>query len=349
MKNFFDNLLSSLQQPSQISREGLPFWIFWLLLCVILLLVTFIFLRDKDLRQRVNSFFFGARRRIARLRLQGKIKKENQNKIELLKKLGRKTWEAGISHQQTKKISTEISVLDKKEGLNKKEINKCSSEIKKIEKQHSEYKQNQEAQIKEQEEGMKPHQENMTKIKDREKQIEKESKNIKKDIKKAENDLKSFAKKMHKLETNTKLSEVEKNTRKDALQKKTEEMTKKKEDFERKLKPFVEERTKLEKDGKENHKAIEAFERRIKALKDEERRQNHRFERDIKKFQRKQEQIKKKNEDIEKRRILQFESLGKKMNEIRIKDNKINGFYTQIDKIDQAIKELQTQIQSLFK
>ena len=27
-------------------KEGLPYWTFWLLLCVILLLVAFIFLRD---------------------------------------------------------------------------------------------------------------------------------------------------------------------------------------------------------------------------------------------------------------------------------------------------------------
>ena len=117
MKAFIDNLLSSLQEPSQIAREGLPFWIFWLLLCVILLLVTFIFLRDKDLRQRVNAFFFGARRRFERLRLQVKIKKENQNKRDLFKELGNKTWEAGISHQQTGKISAEINALEKKKFL----------------------------------------------------------------------------------------------------------------------------------------------------------------------------------------------------------------------------------------
>ena len=69
----------------------------------------------------------------------------------------------------------------------------------------------------------------------------------------------------------------------------------------------------------------------------------------LKKFQKKQEHIKRKNEDIEKRKLLHFESLGKKMNEIRVKDKKINTFYTQIDKIDEIIKELKAEIQSLSK
>ena len=349
MKAFFNNLLSSLQQPSQITREGLPYWIFWLLLCIILLLMVFIFLRDKDFRQRINSFFFGARRRIARMRLQAKIKKENQNKIELFKELGSKTWEAGISHLQTKKISTEISALEKKKFLNKKEITKCSSEIKKLEKEYSEYRKNQEAQIKEQEEGMKPHQDNIAKIKEREKQIDKESKNMKKEIARADRDLRNYDRKSHKLETNTKLSEIDKNTKKDELKKKIKETTKKKEDFEQKMQPLVEESAKLEKDSKENHKAVEAFERKIKALKEEEKRKNHRFEREIKKVQRKQEQIKSKNEDIEKRKLIHYENLGKKMNEVRVKDKAINDFYTQIDKIDETIKDLKEQIQGLLQ
>lgn len=349
MKAFFNNLLSSLQQPSQITREGLPYWIFWLLLCVILLLLVFIFLRDKDMRQRVNSFFFGARRKIARLRLHAKIKKENQNKIELFKELGSKTWEAGISHQQTKKISTEINALEKKKFLNKKEIAKCSSEIKKLEKEYTEYRKDQEAQIKEQEEGMKPHQDNIAKIKEREKQTEKELKNIKKEITKADRDLRNYNRKSHKLETNTKLSEIDKNIKKDELEKKIKEMTKKKEDFGQKMQPLVEESTKLEKDRKEDYKAVETFQRKTDALKEEEKRKNHRFERDIKKLQRKQENIKRKNEDIEKRKLVHFESLGKKMNEVRVKDKAINAFYTQIDKIDKTINELKEQIQSLYK
>ncbi len=50
------------QTPPPGSQEGLPYWILWFLLCIILLLLAFIFLRDKDLRQRLNRFLFGAKK-----------------------------------------------------------------------------------------------------------------------------------------------------------------------------------------------------------------------------------------------------------------------------------------------
>jgi chromosome segregation ATPase len=115
------------------------------------------------------------------------------------------------------------------------------------------------------------------------------------------------------------------------------------------MQPLLEKRAYLENESKENHKTVEAFLRKIKTLKEEERRKSHKFDRDIKKIQKKQEHIKKKNEDIEKRKLFHFESLGKKMNEIRVKDKNISTFYPQIDKIDKTIEELKAQIQSLYK
>ncbi len=43
-------LLRSIGAVTDPAREGLPYWAFWLLLCIIILLLFFIFLRDKDLR-----------------------------------------------------------------------------------------------------------------------------------------------------------------------------------------------------------------------------------------------------------------------------------------------------------
>ena len=62
-------------QPPAGAAEGLPFWTLWFLLLVILLLVVFIFLRDKDLRRRISAFLSGARRHMTRLRIQAKMKR----------------------------------------------------------------------------------------------------------------------------------------------------------------------------------------------------------------------------------------------------------------------------------
>lgn len=74
MFDLIANVLFS-QSPAPDSREGLPYWIFWLLLCIILLLVVFIFLRDRGLRQRLNSFFFSIKRKLMRIRLHPRLKK----------------------------------------------------------------------------------------------------------------------------------------------------------------------------------------------------------------------------------------------------------------------------------
>jgi chromosome segregation ATPase len=88
--------LVAIQAVPSIQREGLPFWIFWFMLCLILLLVFFIFLRDKRLRMRLSAFLAGARRRSILLQLKFKLKKERQGKVAVLKKLGEKAWDDDI-------------------------------------------------------------------------------------------------------------------------------------------------------------------------------------------------------------------------------------------------------------
>jgi chromosome segregation ATPase len=88
--------LVAIQAAPSIQREGLPFWIFWFLLCFILLLVFFIFLRDKRLRMRLSAFLAGARRRSVLLQLKFKLKRERQGKATVLIKLGEKAWDEDV-------------------------------------------------------------------------------------------------------------------------------------------------------------------------------------------------------------------------------------------------------------
>jgi len=184
MKAFLNSIFSF--QEGGAARDGLPFWLFWLLLCVILLLLALIFLRDKDLRQRVNRFFFGFRRKITKIRLQSKIKKENRNKIELLKELGKKAWEEEIKPEQVESITKKIEDLEEKKNLNQKELEKINSKIDRLKKEDSEYRQSQEAKIKKQDVERKPLLEKMTEINGKGKKAEKELNQAKKEVQKAE-------------------------------------------------------------------------------------------------------------------------------------------------------------------
>jgi hypothetical protein len=93
-------------------KEGLPYWILWLLVSVILLLVFYIFLRDKDLRFRLSSFLAGPKRRMLRLRLQVKLKKEHGKKAGLWRDLGRAAWSDDIRSDGTAGIFGMLTVLE---------------------------------------------------------------------------------------------------------------------------------------------------------------------------------------------------------------------------------------------
>ena len=83
------------QTPLPGSSEGLPYWIFWFLLCIILLLLIFIFLRDKDLRRRISLFLFGAKKKLVKLRLQTRLKRECRKKDEFIKNRNQVLWQFG--------------------------------------------------------------------------------------------------------------------------------------------------------------------------------------------------------------------------------------------------------------
>jgi hypothetical protein len=102
-----------LGQGPEIAKEGLPFWIFWFLLSVILLLVFFIFLRDKEMRRRLSIFLSGAKRKMLRLRLQAMVKKERARKTELWKELGRQAWSEDIRVAGIDPSFNQLAELDK--------------------------------------------------------------------------------------------------------------------------------------------------------------------------------------------------------------------------------------------
>ena len=90
MNEFLTRL--SQQAPTKGGQEGLPYWTLWFLLSIILLLIFFIFLRDKDLRQRINMFFFGTKQKLIKIRLQHRLKKECLKKEDLIQEMGKTSW-----------------------------------------------------------------------------------------------------------------------------------------------------------------------------------------------------------------------------------------------------------------
>lgn len=110
-----------------ISREGLPFWAFYLLLSIILLLLIFIFLRDKDLRRRLSAFLSRAKRKMIRFRLSLKLKREKHACADLRKDLGKKIWSEGLQIEGTDDIREQLKTRDaEKTALQKTWQDLCS-------------------------------------------------------------------------------------------------------------------------------------------------------------------------------------------------------------------------------
>lgn len=115
-----------------IQGEGLPYWIFWFMLCIILLLVFFIFLRDKRLRMRLSAFLAGARRRSILLRLKFKLKKERQEKTGIMKKLGEKAWDEDLRVPGSESLFTQLRDLLEKRNAEQEEWKTAFGELERL-------------------------------------------------------------------------------------------------------------------------------------------------------------------------------------------------------------------------
>ena len=110
-------------------RAGLPYWIFWFLVCVILLLLVFIFLRDRNLRRKLNEFFFGARRRFAKLRLQVRIRLEEKKKTQVLRELGEEIWRGDYWPQKGKGLRGKLAAIERKKERIKEQTQQIEKKI----------------------------------------------------------------------------------------------------------------------------------------------------------------------------------------------------------------------------
>lgn len=82
-----------LSETAAVSfREGIPYWIFWFLLSLIVLLLIFILLRDKELRRRLSLSLAGTKRRVLRKSLELRLLREKRKKAFLCREIGRTVW-----------------------------------------------------------------------------------------------------------------------------------------------------------------------------------------------------------------------------------------------------------------
>lgn len=314
------------QTPPPDTSEGLPYWTFWFLLCIILLLIMFIFLRDKDLRRRINLFFFGAKKKLIKMRLQAKLKRECRKKEDIIRSLGIKIWEDKITIPGGEKIRQELAKLEKHEQELEKESKEILAKITGLENDQQMFTQKHNESILEQESARKPTQDKLGEIKDEERILEVE-------ITQKQKELDGIVRGIDSSENKN--------------ESKLEDLQKQRNEMEKTLKGLMEKRLKLEKERKDHQEKIEEFDKKLKKIEEDGKKRLREFHREIREWKKSEEKLHEKIGSVEHKKDPLFTRLGKHTDETRASEKELSLFYSQIDRSSERIDELEQQIKNL--
>jgi chromosome segregation ATPase len=346
MKGIFSHLVSQ-QTPPPDTGEGLPYWIFWLLLCVILLLVAFIFLRDKDLRRRLNLFLFGAKKKLIKIRLQARLKRGYRKKSEIMKELGKKVWEDDIKIPEKEKISQELTKLQQNKESLEKESEDVRSKTTELEADLGEFIRKHQELLNEQILAKKPYHEKLETIKNEGKNLETTIIQKQKELEGLARGIQTASRQAHTLNHRSNPPRKVENDKTDKINSKIRDLQSKKDETDNTIMTLVEKRLNLEKERKILQEKCEEFDKKHKKVEEGGKKRIKEFQKEIKEWQKDREKLREKIEDIEKKKVPLFERLGIKAGETRLHQEKLSLFYSQIDHANERIRELEKQIKDL--
>jgi DNA repair exonuclease SbcCD ATPase subunit len=346
MKAFFHSLAIA-QDPSSVSQEGLPYWILWFLLCVILLLLTFIFLRDKDLRQRLNQFFFGAKKKLIRFRLHTRLKIAGRKKNEAFRELGQKVWEEKLEVIGAEKTSKTLDKLEEKKSVLQEDLENALVKISKLKKSLEEKSLKNGIKITSKKAEIKMQNEKLWEIRNRLRDFRVSLSQKKKDAEKAERELKVLEKDRPDMNRQPLQNEADKKKKADTTTGKTAEISTKLKETSQEIKELKKNITEQESEEKALKELIQADNAESKSLEETVKKEQDEVEKEINEWDRHKIRIQEKIQRIEKRKVPLFESLGDLADMNRIEHDSLMLFYSQIDRINQKIKDIERQLKEL--
>lgn len=346
MKEFFAALYPTQNLPEG-AREGLPYWILWLLMCIIFLLVTFIFLRDKDLRRRLDSFFFGIKKKLTKVRLQSMLKREGQKHEDFLRELGQKAWAKKIPFKAGKNIDEKLAQLEKAEAEYKKEITDIKAEVSSLRKNLGEISLKLGAKKQDLESESSILMKDVAEIEAKEKDIETHVLQRQAEYEEAVKKLNLANKNIYDADDDGELSEEDKTTRKDTMVKEAAIREKERKEIDKKIRGLIVEKTKFEKEITQKKTRQGDCSQEIKQVEEEKKDEIRKFQKEIREWEKNREKIHDKIQHLEKQMSPLFYNLGKLINEARIKHKELVILYSRIDRSQKRRKEIEGQIKNL--
>ncbi|MBN1274358.1 MAG: hypothetical protein JXB26_19020 [Candidatus Aminicenantes bacterium] len=346
MKSFFDSIFTTNLPPPD-SKEGLPFWIFWFLLSIILLLVIFIFLRDKDLRQRLDSFFFKTKQRLIKLQYQARLKREKQKKDELLIEIGKKTFSEQITLDQNKKILEKLRGLEEKQESIKRQSEDIAVKIDIGQDKMTELSKKHEEKLNELGKDQNPHIIQFNELKNKEKALRKDVRHKQKDMTDFEKNIHSLQKEMETTEQSDRLSLDEKKSKIEELNGNINELEEKISSIHNDIPLIEKEQNNINTEIESIEKTISTFDRKISDTKKKEKLRQRKMQKSIKELEKQYENFTEKTKEIEAQKDPLLRRLGEVMIKERPNNNALNLYFSRIDRAEKRIRNLERQIDDL--
>jgi chromosome segregation ATPase len=337
----------SQQAANTATNDGLPYWTFWLLISFILLLLAFIFLRDKELRRKMDEFFFRTRIKLIKYRHQKRMARENRKRDRLIMELGQKAWERRIEIKNGKKAFNELQYLEEKTEKLQKETYDIKTKISFLNTSQDENTKKFDARLSEKEDEKSPLVEKLLEFKGKEKEIEIEVTEKQKELETVIKDINSTKKDLHDVEEDGLEWDDEKKADVKSIQEKLDKMEKDKAAFDNKIKTLVEKKTEFEEQKKEHEKSIGAIEKEITKIEHDKKHQAREYQKEIKECEKNQIKVSDRIQKVEKEREPLFKSYGSLVEKERVSDRELEVFYSQINRVAARIEEIEKQIEAL--
>jgi chromosome segregation ATPase len=329
------------------AAEGLPYWLLWVLLCVILLLVAFIFLRDKDLRRRVSSFLSGARRHMVRLRLQAKQKKEKEKKVALWRELGKLAWSEDVHASCIEGDCAKLAGLEEEIGRHQKTWHDVYSRIEVLGREHDAALKRYRALVAEQEEARRPHQEEMLALANDKKELLEALESSLREAETAGAQLRAVEADARHVVENRKLAEADRTARLDKAREKSAALAQRLETLDVKTPLLQDERYRLERRLEEVEGRVRVYNQAIARIEQEYRDRLQAREKEIREWQKAKERTQDKIVDVKRLMEPLFETVGRILDEARIDHEDLTVLYFQIDGVNRTIADLEARLEHL--
>jgi chromosome segregation ATPase len=327
--------------------EGLPFWLLWFLLCVILLLVVFIFLRDKDLRRRISVFLSGARRHMLRLRLQAKLKREREKKAALWRELGKQAWNEDIQAACVEEPCSRLAELDREIVRFQKTWHDVYSRIEALGREHDAAVRRFRSLIAEQEEARRPHEEEMSALAGRKNEILEALESSLREAESAEAQLAAVRRDIRRFEATARLSESDRAARLDKAREKEASLLGRLSALRGKTPRLQEERARLDRRLEEVGARVRVINAAIERIEAEYRERLETTEREIREWQKAKERVQDRIVGVKRLMEPLFEAVGRILDETRHDHEDLAVLYFQIDGVNKAITDLEARLEKL--